>query len=204
MKKVLGLSFTLLAGFILLASATLITKDGGLKVGDIAPNFTLKNVDGKMISLSDYPNAKGFLVTFTCNTCPFAVMYEDRFINFHNKFADKGYPVIAINPNDPIVKSGDSFSAMKVRAQEKSFPFAYLFDEGQQVYPQFGATRTPHVYLLDANRKVRYIGALDDNAQDASAVTINYVENAITKMEKGLEPNPAFTKAIGCSIKVQR
>lgn len=175
-----------------------------LQVGDTAPDFKLKNIDGNMVSLADYPDAKGFIIAFTCNTCPFAVMYEDRFIELHRKYAAKGYPVIAINPNDPEVKEGDNFAAMKVRAQEKSFPFAYLIDKGQQVYPQFGATRTPHVYLLDADRTIQYIGALDDNAQDATQVTERYVENAIAQLAKGQKPDPAFTKAIGCTIKVKR
>lgn len=202
MKKILGLSFTFLATLLLLSSS--VVAQNGLEVGDTAPDFKLKNVDGKMVSLGDYPGAKGYIITFTCNTCPFAVMYEDRFVDLHNKYAAKGYPVIAINPNDPMVKEGDNFEAMKVRAKEKTFPFAYLMDEGQKVYPQFGATRTPHVYLLDADRKVRYIGSLDDNAQDASAVTERYVENAIAKLESGEEPDPSFTKAIGCTIKVKR
>lgn len=202
MKKILSFSFTLLATLLLLTTSA--TAQNALAVGDTAPDFKLKNVDGKMVSLSDYPGAKGYVITFTCNTCPFAVMYEDRFVDLHNKYAAKGYPVIAINPNDPTVKTGDNFEAMKVRAQEKSFPFAYLMDEGQKVYPQFGATRTPHVYLLDADRKIRYIGSLDDNAQDASAVTERYVENAIAKLEAGENPDPSFTKAIGCTIKVKR
>ena len=131
-------------------------------------------------------------------------MYEDRFVELHNKYAAKGYPVIAINPNDPEVKEKDNFAAMKVRAEEKDFPFAYLMDEGQKVYPQFGASRTPHIYLLDADRTVQYIGALDDNAQDATQVTERYVENAIANLEKGQQPDPATTKAIGCTIKVKR
>jgi hypothetical protein len=110
---------------------------------------------------------------------------------------------VAINPNDPDVKAGDDFASMQARAKEKKFPFKYLFDEGQKVYPQFGATRTPHVFLLDANRYVRYIGAIDDNAQDASAVTIKYVENAIASMKAGNMPDPSETKAIGCTIKVK-
>lgn len=200
MQSLFKSTFALVA-MLLLTSAAFAQ---GLQVGDTAPDFKLKNVDGEMVSLSDYPDAKGFVITFTCNTCPFAVMYEDRFIELHNKYATKGYPVIAINPNDPTVKEGDSFAAMKVRAEEKDFPFAYLMDEGQKVYPQFGATRTPHVYLLDAKRTIQYIGSLDDNAQDATEVSERFVENAIAQLEAGKKPNPATTKAIGCTIKVKR
>lgn len=179
-----------------------------LSVGDIAPDFNLKNVDDTMVSLSALASAdnspKGFIVTFTCNTCPYAVMYEDRLVDLHNRYAPKGWPVIAINPNDPDVKPGDSFDSMKQRADEKEFPFAYLFDEGQKVYPKYGATKTPHVFLLDNTRKVRYIGAIDNNPQDADAVTETYLEDAIAAVEAGNEPEPDFTKAIGCSIKVKK
>lgn len=172
-----------------------------LEVGDIAPDFELKGVDGKMMSLADYKDAKGYIITFTCNHCPYAVMYEDRLIELHDAMALKGYPVIAINPNDPEAKPEDGFEEMIVRAKEKGFTFDYLFDDGQKVYPQYGATKTPHVFLLDKDRKVRYIGAIDDSARDAKAVKKKYVEMAIEALEKGEDPNPAFTKAIGCSIK---
>ncbi len=175
--------------------------EGGLSVGDIAPSFSLKGVDGKMISMDDYKDAKGFIVTFTCNHCPYSVMYEDRLIELHNKMVKQGYPVIAINPNDPEAKPEDSYDNMVVRAEEKGFPFAYLFDDGQKVYPQYGATKTPHVFLLDKTRKVRYIGAIDDSARDADGVKKKYVEMAIEAIESGKEPTPDYTKAIGCSIK---
>lgn len=184
------------------------TVNPGLKVGDVAPDFKLKNIDGRLVSLADTKDAKGespkgYIVTFTCNTCPYAVMYEDRIIELHNKYAPKGWPVVAIQPNAPEVKPGDSFEEMKVRAKEKNFPFVYLFDEGQKVFPQYGATRTPHVFLLDSNRKVRYIGAIDNNPQDAEAVTKPYLEDAIAAIEAGKEPDPNFTKAIGCGIKTK-
>jgi len=115
-----------------------------------------------MVSLASYEKAKGYVVIFTCNTCPYAVMYEQRIIELHDKYAAKGYPVIAINPNDPEVKAGDSYEKMQQRAEAKEFPFAYLLDDGQEVYPAYGATKTPHIYLLDADKKVQYIGALGD------------------------------------------
>lgn len=173
----------------------------GVDVGDQAPDFTLKNVDGKMVSLSDYKKGKGAIIVFTCNTCPYAVMYEDRLNDLQAKYASKGWPIVAINPNSPEARPDDSFEKMQVRAKEKSFQFAYLFDDGQKVYPQFGATRTPHVFLVDNTLKVRYIGAIDNNAQDASAVTETYLEDAIAAIEAGKNPEPATTKAIGCSIK---
>ena len=205
MKKVFNLAILVLATVGLFVAATNINSTGeGLEVGDTASDFALKNIDGKTVSLADYKNAKGYVVIFTCNTCPYAVMYEQRIIELHDKYAAKGYPVIAINPNDPDVKPGDSFEKMQQRAAAKEFPFAYLFDDGQEVYPAYGATRTPHIYLLDAAKKVQYIGALDNNPQDASAVTTKYVEEAIAALEAGNTPETTFTKAIGCGIKAKR
>lgn len=176
----------------------------GYKVGDVATDFNLQNaVDESWVSLKSYDGVKGYIVTFTCNTCPYAVMYEDRLIALHNKYAPQGYPVVAINPNDPDVQSGDGFAQMKKRAADKKFPFKYLFDADQNVYPDYGATRTPHVFILDSDRVVRYIGAIDNNAQDASAATEHYAADAIEALKKGEDPTPSFTKAVGCTIKVK-
>lgn len=176
----------------------------GYKVGDKATDFKLKSVDGKMYSMADYKDAKGFIVVFTCNHCPFAVKYEDRIVALAKKYKPLGYELIAINPNDPAAQPEDSFDLMKVRAKEKGFTFPYLFDEGQKIYPQYGATKTPHVFLLDKSLTVKYIGAIDDNVDDASAVKEHYLENAIAALEKNQEANPSMTKAIGCSIKVKK
>jgi peroxiredoxin len=202
MKRFLPLLGTLVLGLFLWVAATPNAADG-LEVGDTAPNFELKGTDGEMHSLDDYPDANGYIVIFTCNHCPYAKMYEDRIIALHNEYASKGYPVIAINPNDPEVVPEDGFKQMKKRAKEKEFPFLYLFDDGQKVYPAYGATRTPHVYLLDSDRKVRYIGAIDDSPRNEDAVEVRYVEDAIAALEAGNNPDPDFTKAIGCSIKTQ-
>ena len=178
--------------------------DKGYQVGDMATDFSLKNVDGSMVSLSDFEEAKGFIVIFTCNTCPYAQAYEDRIMDLDAKFKSQGVPVIAINPNDPSAKPGDSFTKMKERAAEKGFTFPYLFDEGQKVYPAYGATRTPHVFILEktsSGNQVKYIGAIDDNYQDASQVDEKFVENAVDAMLAGNEINPKTTKAIGCGIK---
>ncbi len=175
----------------------------GYSVGDKATDFSLKNIDGKMMSLADIDDAKGYVVVFTCNHCPYAVMYEDRLIELHNKFAPQGYPVVAIMPNDPEVKPADSFDNMIVRAEEKGFPFAYLYDEGQKVYPQYGATKTPHVYLLDKDMTVKYIGSIDDSPRDAESVEDRFLESAIMALQAGKNPEPSVTKAIGCSIKTK-
>jgi len=176
----------------------------GYKPGDKATDFKLKSVDGKMYSMADYKDAKGFIVVFTCNHCPFAVKYEDRIIDLAKKYESKGYILLAINPNDPEAQPADSYDLMKVRAKEKGFTFPYLFDDGQKIYPQYGATKTPHVFLLDKNLVVKYIGAIDDNVEDASAVKVKYLENAIAALDKNQTPSPETTKAIGCSIKTKK
>ena len=175
----------------------------GYSIGDKAIDFSLKNVDGTFVSMADYEHAEGYIVIFTCNTCPYARLYEDRIQALHERHADEGFPVIAINPNDPSVKEGDSFEQMQVRAKEKGFTFPYLFDAGQFVYPQYGATKTPHAFVLDKDLIVRYIGAIDDNPQDASAATINYIDNAVMAIRSAKSPDPSTTKAIGCGIKAK-
>lgn len=176
----------------------------GYKIGDVVKDFKLKNIDGEMVSLSDYKDAKGFIITFTCNTCPYAVQYEDRIIALNNKYESKGYPVIAIMPNNTDIKPGDNLEAMKIRAKEKGFTFPYLIDKEQSVYPQFGATKTPHMFVLQKTKKgneVKYIGAIDDNYKDAAAVNKKYVEDAVDALLAGKEVPETETKAIGCSIK---
>ncbi len=182
-----------------------VVMQAGYKVGDVAEDFTLKNVDGSMMSLADLDEAKGFIVIFSCNHCPYVVKYEDRMIELHNQFADIGYPVVAINSNDPEKVPEDSFDNMVTRAEDKGFPFPYLFDATQQVAKDFGATRTPHVFLLqrseDSKLKVAYIGAIDDSPKTAADVKDKYVAMAISAIENNGTPDPEFTKAIGCTIK---
>lgn len=182
-----------------------IAEEDGYSVGDMATDFSLKNIDDQMVSLADYEDAKGFIVTFTCNHCPYAVAYEDRIIALDAKYKDQGYPVIAINPNNPEVMEDDSFEKMKVRAEEKGFTFPYLLDDGQTIFPQYGAKKTPHIYVLEKTEegnRVAYIGAIDDNYEDAEAVTERYVEDAVDALLNGEQPEVTETVAIGCSIKV--
>jgi len=192
------------AGLLVLFMSAFTASGTGYKVGDLATDFKLKNVDGKMVSLSDFKSAKGFIVVFTCNHCPFAKAYEERLVALDKKYSKQGYPVIAINPNNPEKQKEDSYELMKVRASEKGFTFPYLFDEGQKIYPQYGATKTPHVYVLQKTAKgneVRYIGAVDDNYEEPQAVKEKYVENAVEALLKSQPVKVTETKAIGCSIK---
>ncbi|GLB52130.1 hypothetical protein NBRC110019_11690 [Neptunitalea chrysea] len=176
----------------------------GYVIGDSIKDFTLKNVDNKEVSFSDYASKKGVIVIFTCNSCPFAKAYESRIMDLDKKYAAKGVPVIAINPNNPTIKPEDSFENMQKRAKAKGYTFPYLFDAKQTVYPVFGATKTPHVFLIQNTKKggvVKYIGAIDDNAFDATQVKVKYLENAVDAMLQGKEIETKTTKAIGCSIK---
>jgi peroxiredoxin len=192
----------LLSFFLLFAGNTDVQQ--GYKPGDKVPDFKLKNIDEKMVSLADYPDKKGFLVIFTCNHCPFSVAYEDRIIELDKKFKPMGYPVVAINPNDSAIVPDDSFEKMKERAKEKKFTFPYLLDDTQEVARRFGAIKTPHVFLLvkeGADLVVRYIGAIDDNTNEPAAVTKRYVEDAVMQVISGKPVETPSTKAIGCSIK---
>lgn len=176
----------------------------GYSIGDVATNFNLKNVNGKMVSLTDYPDAKGFIVIFTCNTCPYAVASEDRIVALDQEFKKKGYPVIAINPNNPKVQPDDSFVLMQKKAKEAGFTFPYLYDESQSVHAKYGATKTPHVYVLqkqDGKNIVKYIGAIDDNVRNGKAVKQRFAANAVNELLAGKEVSVKETKAIGCSVK---
>ena len=195
---------------LLLISASMLSllsfAQNGYQINDVAEDFSLMNTDDTKVSLSDFKKANGFIIIFTCNHCPYSKLYEDRIIEIDKKYKKKGYPVIAVNPNDPSVEPEDSFDNMKIRAEEKGFTFPYLFDEGQKVYPKYGATRIPHVFLLNKEKGkliVKYIGAIDDNSKNPEEVKINYLTDAVNALIKGKNPDPNFTKAIGCSIKHQ-
>ena len=190
--------------FVISCLALTLAFAEGYNVGDKAIDFKLKNIDQKQVSLSSYPDAKGFVVVFTCNSCPYAQAYQDRIVAIDKKYKSQGYPVIAINPNDPGIAPDDSFDQMVTVAKKKGFTFPYLIDEKQEVYKAYGATKTPHVYLLQkkgSDMVVQYIGAIDDNYKDASQVKTAYLANALDAVIAGKSPEPSSTKAIGCGIK---
>ena len=170
----------------------------GYEVGDKATDFKLKNVDGKMVSLADFKEAKGFIVIFDCNTCPYSKAYNERIIDLNEKYAAKGFPVITINANDG---SGDSYEDMVRIANKKKYKFPYLYDETQAIAKTYGATNTPHVFVLNQDLKVSYIGAIDDNARNAASATKKYVENAVDALLTGKSVPVTKTKAVGCGIK---
>jgi len=192
----------LVASFFLFFAGS--TEKGGYSVGDVVEDFELKDVSGEMVSLSDYDDAKGFILIFDCNTCPYSKAYRERIKDLHADYSDKGYPVVAVQSNDPKRSPGDSFDNMKSYAKEHNYEHAYLFDETQEVAKRFGATNTPHVYVLEkASGKmvVKYIGAIDNNTKDASAADKKYVQDAVDALLEGNEPKTTSTKAIGCTIK---
>lgn len=174
------------------------------ELGDLVADFKLKNVDGKMVSLSDYGASKGVIIIFDCNTCPYSKAYNQRIIELNKKYASLGYPVITINPNDPELSPGDSFSEMVSNARKKKYSFPYLVDESQEVARKFGASNTPHVFVLQKENKdfkVAYIGTIDNNSRDASSATKKYVEEAVDALLANKPVTTNRTKAIGCGIK---
>jgi peroxiredoxin len=198
MKKLI----LLFAGSLIIT--VLATASGPFKAGDTASDFSLKNVSGKNVSLSQFEDAKGFIVVFSCNTCPMVKKYEDRIIELNEEFSSKGFPVIAINSNDSKSSPGDSYDGMKKLASEKGYKFEYLYDESQDVAKKYGATNTPHVYVLskkDGELKVAYVGAIDNNADEASKADKKYVHSAVNALLKGQQAPVAGTKAVGCGIK---
>ena len=197
MKKLFSLLVTLV-------TATTLSHGQGYKVGDVAKDFSLLNVDGNFIGMESLQNTKGFIVVFTCNACPYAKAYESRIIQLDKTYASKGFPVVAINSNDEKIQPEDSYKNMQILAKAKGYPFPYLYDSSQEIASLYGATRTPHVFLLNKENGqliVKYIGAIDDNSDDASKVKMKYVENAIDQILTNQEVAIKETKAIGCGIK---
>ncbi len=175
----------------------------GYKPGDIATDFKLKNVNGKMVSLADYTSAKGFIVVFTCNHCPVARAYEKRIEALDAKYAAKGYPVIAICSSDPDMNPTDSYANLQKRAAGKNYTFPYLADETQDVVRAYGARATPTVYVLQKTANgltVQYTGAVDNDEEQSDPARINYVENAVDALLENKTPAVTSSKAFGCRI----
>jgi peroxiredoxin len=196
------LSLIILA--VLLQTTIFLSAGEPYKAGDVVSDISLKNVNGKMVSFSQFKEAKGFIVVFSCNTCPVVKKYQDRIIGLNSQFSDKGYPVVAINSNDKSVSPGDSYEDMKKYATSNGLKFEYLYDESQDVAKRWGATNTPHVYVLtkDGDKlKVAYVGAIDNNADDPGSADKKYVVDAVNALLNNEKVPVASTKAIGCGIK---
>jgi peroxiredoxin len=195
------LAVTMAAVVILLAAcSTQAAPREALKVGDAAPDWSgIQGVDDKEHSLSEYKKAKVVVVVFTCNHCPVAVVYQDRLIAVQKDYKEKGVQVVAVNVNNI---PADRLEPMKVRAKEKKFNFPYIYDPSQKMAHDYGAKVTPHVFVLDKDRKVVYIGAIDDN-NNPKAAQKHYLRDALDAVLAGKKPDPAETKARGCTVKYE-
>jgi peroxiredoxin len=190
----------LLICFVALTAGT----NPGYEVGDSVSDFKLKNVDGKMVSLSDYETSKGVILIFDCNTCPYSKAYNERIIALNKKYVSQGFPLVAINPNNVEASPGDSYDRMIALAKEKHYTFPYLVDPTQQTTKAFGASNTPHAFVLKNDRgafKVAYIGAIDNNVRDAEAADKKYIEEAVDALLADKPVETSKTKAIGCGVK---
>src|SRR3954453_6732908 len=181
-------------------TATAGTYNKTLSIGDAAPDWkNLEGTDGKKHSLADFADKDVLVICFTCNTCPYAVDYEDRLIALAKKFAAEGNrcALVAINANK--VKD-DLLPAMQERAKTKGFNFPYLHDETQQVARSYGATYTPEFVVLNKERKVVYLGAMDDSP-DGKNITKRYLEDAVAAILAGKQPEVTETPAVGCAVR---
>ena len=166
----------------------------GVEVGAKAPEFKgLPGTDGKEYSLADMKDAKAVVLCFTCNQCPVAVAYEDRFIEFQKKYEGKGVKFIAVNCN----KNREDLAAMKTRAEEKGFNFPYVFDKSGALASEYGAKVTPEIFVIDSKGNVVYHGSFDDKQTGASK---HYVADAVDAVLAGKTPETTKTKAFGCGI----
>ena len=201
-KLILPLLMLFSLGFI--SPQTVDDDEEGYSVGSTVKDFKLRNVDGRMVSLNHFTHARGFIVIFTSNTCPIVKLYEERIIQLHRDFAPLGYPVIAINSNSAEKYPKESLDHMAERHREKKYPFPYLQDKTQEVAKQFGASRTPHTFVLkreEGKMEVVYIGAIDDKVQKPNEVGRQFVREAINRMIRGKRIRKTETRAVGCTIK---
>lgn len=199
------LSLMALAALTLPLAAPMYADDAPkvLAIGAAIPaaDQKMKNVDGKEVAVADVKGAKGTLVIFTCNACPYAKAWEDRIVALGNEYKGKGIGVIAVNANDPGKVAEDGYDQMKTRAKEKNFGFPYVVDATSNVARAYGATRTPEAFLFDAQGKLVYHGTIDDNAQDPEKVSTRYLSDALAAVSSGKDVAVKETKAMGCGIK---
>lgn len=172
-----------------------------LSLGDSAPDFSLNGIDGKTSSLDSFNNKKLLLVIFSCNHCPYVQAYEKRIISLQNDYSEKGLQIVAINSNDPSRYPEDSFDEMAKRAAQIGFNFPYLQDESQEIAHAFGASHTPELFLFNEQRKLVYIGKIDDNWQEPEKVRSSYLRNAIDEILAAKDVSVPETFAVGCTIK---
>jgi len=176
---------------------------GELEIGSTMPlkDLELADISGKNITLANAKGEAGTLVVFSCNTCPWVIRWEDRYVSLANTYAQKGIGMIAVNSNAARFGGEDSLEEMVEHAKNNGYNFPYAQDPESELASAFGATKTPHIYLFDGDDKLVYRGAIDDNAKSAKKVDEPFLANAIDALLAGNPINPQTTKALGCSIK---
>ena len=172
-----------------------------LDLGMSAPDFDLPGVDGQRYSLDSFAGAGALTVVFACNHCPHVIGTEDRMNELYADYHERGMAMVSINANETDGHPTDSFEHMQQRAKEKGFQFAYVRDESQATALAYGALRTPHFYLFDGDRKLRYTGRLDDNTLDAARATTRELRDAVAAVLAGEEAPTPLTNPIGCNVK---
>ena len=209
MRAVLGVAL-FAAAFVLMSASSAGDPQPELAIGAKAPlaDALMMNVNGTQMSLETAAGPNGVLVVFSCNTCPFVVGNGEKSDGWEGRYnataafaKENGVSMVLVNSNEAKRDNHDSMEAMKAHAKENDYGMPYLLDSGHRLADAFGALKTPHVYLFDADMTLVYRGSIDDNVSDADAVSERYVENAITAVAAGKRCSVAETKAIGCSIK---
>jgi peroxiredoxin len=189
--------------FVFATAATAGEHNPVLSIGDKAPEWKdLPGIDGKKHSLSDLKDKDLVVLFFTCNSCDVATEYEDRIVTLANKLAKSGDKIVFVAVNVNKVPE-DAPAELKKRAEAKKFPFVYMYDETQQIAKAYGATYTPEFFVLDKNRKIAYMGGLDDHS-NANLVKHRFLETALEAIAGGKKPAQAETVAIGCMIRYER
>jgi peroxiredoxin len=190
-----------LATLLLLAGTAV--RAGELAIGAAMPltDVPMMNVDDQTVTLDQIKGEKGTVVVFWCNHCPWVVNWRDRFVKLADDYTPKGFGFIAINSNDPKTVAGDSLEAMKTFAKEHHYKFPYTVDAGSKLAVAYGATKTPHVYVFNAEQKLVYVGAIDDNGNSAEKVTKTYLRDALEALLAGKPVATTQSKALGCTIK---
>ncbi len=193
---------------VLLLVTTLLFVSGFSQTKEkVVSDFKLKNVDGRFVSLKDYPDAKGFIIVFTCNHCPFARLYPPRLNELNAKYKALGVPLIAISSTDTVVYEGDSYALMVAKAHDEQFNFPYLYDDMQLAARNYGAQKTPHAYVIwkkNGRFVVKYNGAIDDNGMEPEKVKSKYVSKAVDDLLAGRSVATPETKSIGCQINMRK
>ena len=192
MKKILSI----ITGITFLIS-------GELEIGSAMPlvDHQLADISGKTMTLTNAKGDAGTLVIFSCNTCPWVLAWEDRYVTLAQEFIPKGIGMIAVNSNESQFERDDSWEEMVEHAQEMGYNFPYVQDPGSKLATAFGARKTPHIYLFDEKDKLVYRGAIDDNARKPRKVKHTFLADAMDALLTGEKIDPVSTKALGCSIK---